>query len=225
MFPENFTCTEAFVEELTKKLMFTPFPTNKPLWEAIILPHLVSEDGEKTSKFGILIRSHHVLSDGFNMFRTFQKMSDKGEEFNFIKPRDYFNGLTVKGPSRLETLVKWVKFVSRVPSELGEALVDLALNETWDNIHERGIGLKMDLDGSHRAERVITKRAQKLQDVSDITKIKNTHGVSGTAVLYSAITGAVRNSIFRQSSQIPHSTFIVTPFPVPSAGEKLENSL
>lgn len=154
-------------------------------------------------------------------------MSDTAEEFNFIKPRDYLHGLTSKKQSYwVGQVVKWVKFSLRVPKELAEFLADLILNETWRKVYEEGAKFKKGpLHGASRGEGVIVKKAEKLVDVSNLSKIKEIYGVSGTSVLFSAIAGAVRNSIFTPGSHIPGSVLITTPLPLPSAGAKLENSL
>lgn len=180
----------------------------------------------------------------FSQFRAFQAMSTLGDTFKYIKPSDYTNkksGNNNQAKSCCSGFARNVALVCKMLFELSQAIVRTPLLlEDWNEVKNRNFK-KVQLDKNRKSNQESDDLLNACNDkptkylsrfscdpsrnfpITEISGIKKAHCVSGTAVLYSAIVAAARNTIF--SDKIPENVLVVTPLPLPGASGKLRNHM
>lgn len=171
-------------------------------------------------------------------------MSTLGDTFKYIKPSDYTNkksGNNNQAKSCCSGFARNVALVCKMLFELSQAIVRTPLLlEDWNEVKNRNFK-KVQLDKNRKSNQESDDLLNACNDkptkylsrfscdpsrnfpITEISGIKKAHCVSGTAVLYSAIVAAARNTIF--SDKIPENVLVVTPLPLPGASGKLRNHM
>ncbi|XP_035711158.1 uncharacterized protein LOC110854517 isoform X2 [Folsomia candida] len=190
---------ELSLEELHKfqaQLTFLPYRKNAPLWELVVIKRIM--DGPNTS--AVLFRFHHALADGPAMLSLLRKMTSlqtpkickqvvpaptKGTGYEALRilgaPYDIINQEKVLGKN------DWL-----IKDKQGWTQCDF-------NAHYSTVAARLRF---HSSESI---------PFSIIRQVGGAHGMSGTAVLHSAMLGAVRKSYFPNEAKSISRVTVQTP--------------
>jgi hypothetical protein len=216
-----------------KQIGFEPFSKNHPLWEIIVLPNY-KPDATKTvvcedKKYSALIfRIHHGVADGFSILRLLQFLSDSSDKFKFVEAMDYTKQSTIKDKPFWSRILANACLAVKIPWEVAQALQQQMDLDRWTTVQQKNKQLlkrnkaQEESKLSKYLERFVCCSSPNLP-MALINEIKIIHSVSGTAVLYSAIAGALRKIVFHDD--VPSTVGLCTALPLPWADGKLRNEV
>jgi hypothetical protein len=232
---------ESCHENIIRRLTFEPFSKDKPLWEIIVIRDY-KPDPKKSlgicpnKKYScVIIRTHHGVADAFSQLRLVQALSPFGDKFNFVKATDYTQQAALKDKPIWSQFIRNALIAIRIPFELGRIVPrKLFLLDSWTELEQRnkkfmgkcGAVTVLNKDQGNKARENFDNfhcYASPSFPLNIIKEIKIAYGVSGTAVLYAAVVGALRNTVFNQISRIPSTVLLCFPLPLPRASGKLRN--
>lgn len=209
----------------------------------------LSPDG---TYFVAIVRVHHALADGFSLFKIGQNLSTDmdPDQFQNIPVHDYTKQGQLKSYSIFGKFLKNFNIFFKLVYEITELLIRDTLfaskSSVWPkDSHkfedrrsfswETTMKTTTPIDSATKRSHLLNeKRLRNLKsatgrpfNISDINEIKKLHGVSGTAVLFSALIGTVRKTLFSGSGKgnvvIPPYIGVSVPLPLPGRSEKLRN--
>ncbi|XP_035711121.1 uncharacterized protein LOC110854600 isoform X2 [Folsomia candida] len=173
------------LEELHKfqtQLTFQPFRKNAPLWELVLIKRIT--DTPNTS--AVLFRFHHALADGLAIFSLLRKMTSPQNPK--IRKQVVPARGRCKGFKALRILSAPYD-IAKLEKELGQGGWLIKDKEGWTQ-----------LDGNSHYS-TVAARLRFHSSESIPFSVGGAHGVSVTAVLHSAMLGAVRKSYFPSEAE------------------------
>ncbi|OXA38713.1 uncharacterized protein LOC110861701 [Folsomia candida] len=190
---------ELSLEELRNfqaQLTFQPYRKNVPLWEVVIIKKI--SDQPNTS--AILFRFHHALADGPAMLSLLREMTSSQNPTN---PKQLVS------VERRRTGFEALR-VLRAPYDI--IMQEKVLGKNDWLIKDKQNWTQCDFS-SHYSTIAARLRFHSSESIpfSVIRHVGGAHGVSGTAVLHSAMLGAVRRSYFPNGEESISRVTVQTP--------------
>ncbi|OXA57717.1 ATP-dependent Clp protease ATP-binding subunit ClpX [Folsomia candida] len=219
---DKMQCDFQQLEDITRELCFKPYSKDKPLVEFILIPKFIpdlekqwSQDSTDDKKYFVLIlRIHHSVADGYAILRLFENLSisSSSDAFDYLKPHDYTQQRNANSLSFTIKIAKYIalgfKMIYQVSEYMCKSMLYCSEGSLWDWPAKRPTSPK--LWNAVPVAELPMKRYQnyktswgRLFYLSEINDIKKIHGVSGTAVMYAAILGSIRQNMFAGSKTIP----------------------
>ncbi|XP_035711164.1 uncharacterized protein LOC118436710 [Folsomia candida] len=190
--PEDVTPEQLL--ELQISLTFQPFKEDEPLWEIIIVRRKYDPTVAPSSI--VIFRFHHTMTDGNGVFHMFRKMAlphstklGKAETYTIPPAMN-------RSPARYLGMPYDFVATCREGSRSGCLVED---TKSWTSLGDN-------FTPSEAASHLRFHICEPIP-FSRIRQVGAQHGVTGTAVMHSAILGAVRSSFFPEGT--PHSATVM----------------
>ena len=198
---------EAGLLKIRQELVLKPWKPNMPPWECIIVEKLQST--EYPNAVVLFFLAHHTLMDGYSIINILvEDYTTISLEKVIAKPVGY-------GSNAFGMITRAVERIGFPIKAIYEFSGELSRGSDYNDWHRPNVTLNR--NGCFSYANSVT--------VNYIKEIKNSHGVSFTAVLLAAICAGVRNGMKRESVQIPDYVDSFTVFPMPGHPKKLTNYL
>lgn len=195
---EIFTETQVFDE--ISKIFDYPLAKTKPQWETLVVPNYIYDDPISSQKpgkyYALIFRMHHSIMDGVSAGFCLQNAISDSPPKLTIDPL---------APLKFTTIEKIVGYLTILVFGLHEAVKSLSLNEQ-NHFHGPQLTGPKTLGWSRPV------------NLEALKTMKNITRTSTTAVLMSAVSGALRSLSIQKGLQVPEiinssPTIALLPYP------------
>jgi len=181
--------------KLFKKILNTPVPKGKCLWEIQVLWNYQSRNSDQLKTMAIF-KFHHALADAFSVLKLMSKGSDQNDLSTMAKPAQIRRSFCYK-------FLTSIFFFIKVPYDLAKFMF-LYDNNDWhktENAKHKG-----SLLGAY-SDQIPLK---------DIKYICKSQQVCFSAVIGAVFTAAIRDTMAQQRVKVPERVHCMAPFPYPN---------
>lgn len=225
-----------------KELCFKPFSKDRPLIEFVILPkytphpekqaHLPPTSEDK-KYFVLILQIHHALADMYAIIRLLLNLGvpSSTETAEFVKPTDYTLQNKLHADGLLTRMTKHLTLAFNLLTQTVEYFHKTAMysseGSVWDwnekpaSPNRFGKVPRAELPQTHVKDLKLS--TSKCFSLDEINEIKGIHGVSGTSVMYAALLGSIRKTMFGRNAAIPPYIAFGMTLPLPRTNHKLRN--
>ena len=215
----NGVMTDAKLNEIMSGLIVKPFERNRSPWGLYLIPNYIPDDdgsvvnnnsgGESVkAKFVILIHWNHSLMDGLSIAKLYLNFTNSSIASFFPKPKKVLH------ESTCAKLLSDMSFIVRAPYQSIKKPLESVDFNAW-HLTEAELTKRMDLAFTSRIPLEV------------IQEIRDAHNVTFNSVVFSALTGAVRNFMLKSNRDkvLPEYIHCGFPYPLPGHPEKLRNHM
>ncbi|XP_035702160.1 O-acyltransferase WSD-like isoform X2 [Folsomia candida] len=205
-------CTEAGFKNLFMHILRDRlWVEGKPLWEMIIVDKSCFKNMENLdNKSWIFFRYHHMMADGWSMFKLWSKLFDEDDILEKV-PRPIFHG---------ERTTLWTRFISSVqfylkmPFEVVDLMLNILANpDTLPTFPVVGGSCDVKLE---------MRNGPSLQSLK---QLKNDLGVDLQSLLLAGMTASIRQSYQKAGRPPPENIKLFFILPMLGHPDKLQNHL
>jgi hypothetical protein len=220
-------------DRLLKEESLIPFTNDKAMWKLILYTNYDPDKSDKfvkaESRYSLLVFCvHHTLVDGFSVM----KLAHKVCQIQYVPPippqpqnssRSYFS-----------KLIKPFFILIKLPYDVGEVVMKqgtqgkIWTKESRNNSLGGGNNdIAFGLSNSEATTRRIpySGTATEMIPFPRIKEIRKLHGVTTTSVIIAAMTGSIRNQMFKDKKKIPRQINFSIPLPLEGHPDKLRNHM
>ncbi|CAG7829861.1 unnamed protein product [Allacma fusca] len=223
--------TDVKLNAIMSTMIAKPFERYRSPWEVFLVPNYVpdeplpskvDDDDDNNNnnnnnnnncenpepKFVILIHWNHSLMDGLSIAKLYLNFTNSSIQSFFPKPkRNSYESQCAK-------MLNKASFVVRAPYQSIRTPIESVDCNAW-HLSEGELTKKMDMAFTPR---IPTKLIQ---------EIKDAHNVTFNSVVFTALTGAIRNFMIRSNRDktLPDTITCGFPYPLPGHPEKLRNHM
>ncbi|XP_035702159.1 uncharacterized protein LOC118433864 isoform X1 [Folsomia candida] len=203
-------CTEAGFKNLVMHLLRDRlWVEGKPLWEIIVVDESCFKNAVNFDNASwIFFRDHHILSDGWSIFKLLSKLFDDEDDILEKVPRAIFER---ENGTLWTRFIAQVQFVLKVPFELVDLIIDILANRdtlpTFSVVGSSDIKLEM-------------RNGPSLQFLK---QLKNDLGVDLISLLLAGMTASIRQCYEKAGKPPPENIRLLFALPTPGHPEKLRN--